>query len=492
MNRAMRITPYLLFAALSLAFGLVIVWLLQNNFVNPEAILNWASVKAIFDADTLRLENLGFAHPHGPMLLLAPLHFLGVGAAAPYIVSLLVAAFLLTVWNRHLRMGGYSAAQRTLLIVLMAVHPALLYGATSGGREAVSLLLFYLLYRSCMRMAYEKDMRSFIALGLVLAAFFYFDVISIFLFVALLPLLLVFVPENMMREAPLSVYIIIGMPLLIILGAWIYFNWIFLGEPLAFFNTYESGFTGAKIAAETLPWLKAYGGEFIMPSLLALLYVLLGYPVLLFLMLRNYSDGRHLRITLVLMLHPVLAIGLATLVFYLASPLQITMLIAAGVMAEVSRMQCTRGRCLVPLVVLLLVGLASSWYLAARDDYSHLQPWTAALEKQQAPAHVGDRALGRWLANHREATLLDLRSGYHVVIERGDARGLLLPFTPEFRLALRSDRPAVAQIAVPDPDSPAGQRDAINARFPQLFESGMPGYQRVYDEDGWRVYRHSR
>ncbi|HEY0722299.1 MAG TPA: hypothetical protein VGE50_13735 [Gammaproteobacteria bacterium] len=489
MNPSARIHPYLLFATLTLGFGVVTTWLLHNNFVNDAAIVNWASLAAIFDAKTLRLENLGFAHPHGPMLILAPLHFIhGIGAAAPYIVSVMAVAFLMTLWNRHLRQGDYSAAQRALLVVLMAAHPALLWGATGGGREAISLLMFYLLYRSCLRMVYEKDMRSFIALGMVLAAFFYFDVISIFLFLALLPLLLVLVPSSMMREAPFSVYIMIGMPLLIALGSWIYFNWIFYGEPLAFINYYASGFAGARIEAETLPWLREFGGQFALPTLLGACYVLLGYPVLLFLMLRSYKEGRQLRISLVLMLHPALAIGFATWAYYLASPLQLSVLIAAGVMAELNRIRC-HGRCMVPLVMLLGVGIFSSWLLVLHDDYSHLQPWTAALQHQQPAAHLGDKALGHWLAEHREPTLLDLHSAHQVVTARGDAVGLLLPFTPEYRLAMRSDRPAIPQIAVPNPDTPAGVRDAINVRFPQLYESGLSGYQRVYDEDGWRVYR---
>ncbi|HEY0634587.1 MAG TPA: hypothetical protein VGE00_04315 [Gammaproteobacteria bacterium] len=484
----MRLTPYALFALLTLGFGLLAAWLLQNNFTNPSAILNWASLKAIFDADTLRLENLGFAHPHGPMMILAPLHFIpGLGGVAPFIVSVMVVAFLLTLWHRHLQMAGYRAVPRTVLVILMALHPALLWGATGGGREAISLMMFYLLYRSCLRMVYSKDMRSFIAVGLMLAIFFYFDVVSLFLFIALLPLLLVLVPPSM-REAPLSVYIVIGMPLLIVLGAWIYFNWIFLGEPLAFIDSYQSGFGGARAEAETLPWLRAFGGEFVAPALLSAFYVLLGYPVLLLLMLRSYQEGRPLRISLVLMFHPVIAIGLATLAYYLASPLQLTALIAAGVMAELGRLTC-RGRRFAALVGLLLVGLASSWYLAARDDYSHLRPWLAALTSEQLSSHPGDVALGRWLAEHRQATLLDLRSAHHVVIARGDAVGLLLPFTPEYRLAMRSDRPSVAQIAVPDPDTLQRRHDTLNERYPQLYEAGMVGYQRVYDEGGWRVYR---
>ena len=102
---------------------------------------------------------------------------------------------------------------------------------------------------------------------------------------------------------------------------------------------------------------------------------------------------------------------------------------------------------------------------------------------------IGDVRVGDWLSTNRKPTMIDIKSGYRAIVARGDAKGLLLPFTHQYRLAIRSDQPNVPQIAVPDPDTKQGQRDKINSRFPQLYEYGMSGYKRVYDEDGWRVYQ---
>jgi hypothetical protein len=82
-----------------------------------------------------------------------------------------------------------------------------------------------------------------------------------------------------------------------------------------------------------------------------------------------------------------------------------------------------------------------------------------------------------------------MRSGFRAIVTRGDAASLLLPYSDEYRLAMRSEWPNVEQIAVPDPDTDQGKYDEINYRFPKLYESGMQGFERVYDEGGWRVYR---
>lgn len=490
MSDYQRLGSLMVFSVLTLLLGSMAAWLLHNNFAADTAQYNWVSLRAIFDADSLRLENLGFEQPHGPLVILAPFYLIPwLQPVSPFIASVAVTALLLTLWYRQLRQGGYSLVQRMGLMLLMVVNPAVLWSATAGGGEALALLMFYLLYRSCLRMVYDSDIRSFIALGLVLAAFFYVNVISIYLFIALLPLLILIVPIPQLRESPVSAYIIIGMPLLIVAGSWIYFNWIFLGEPLAFLNTYNSAFLGAKAYAENLPWLRDFGGELFTPMLIGLAYVVIGYPVLLLLMWLSYREGRQMKITLVLMLHPVVSIGIATLTFFLASPLQITALLTASVMAEIGQLGCLKKNCVIPLIALLLIGNSAGWYMYMKDDYSHAKGWSAALVDAQTKRHTGEEKLGRWLAQHREPTLMDLRSGFRAIAARGDAKNLILPFTHAYRLTMRSDQPSVEQIVVPSPDSVTGRHDEINLRYPHLYESGLPGYKRVYDENGWRVYQ---
>lgn len=490
MRTAHRGEAAIVFGVWAVVFGIAGAWLLHNNYSADAAQYSWASLRAMFDADTLRLENLGFHHPHGPLLLLAPLVLIpSIQAAAPFIVSATVTALLFTLWHGELSRRGYPRSWRVALLLLMTLNPAVLWSATGGGGEALTLLMFYVVYRCCLRMDHDQDIRSFIALGVAIAVFVLVDVVAVYLLAVLLPLLLLIVPIPRLRRSPLSVYVIIATPLLVVVASWLFFNWIFLGGPLISLYTYQSAYVGASAHAELAPWLLDYGGQFATPMYRGLLYVLMCYPVLMFLLWKSYQERRKISTPLVMMFFPVIGVGLATFTYFLASPLQITTLISASVMAEIGRRECLSARCVAPLLFLLAIGTGTSWYLFVTDDYSHVQPWTAALVQRQAPQHSGDARMGHWLAENRAPTLIDLHSGFRAVAARGDAAGLLTPFTHEYQLAMRSDRPSVAQIAVPNPDGEPGRHDQINMRFPQLYESGMQGYERVYDQDDWRVYR---
>jgi len=110
---------------------------------------------------------------------------------------------------------------------------------------------------------------------------------------------------------------------------------------------------------------------------------------------------------------------------------------------------------------------------------SHMMPSTSD----------GDLQLGLWLRKHRQPTLIYERSAYKVIAARGDATGLMLSFSREFKTAMRERSPSVDQVAVPAPNSLLGGRDKINFRYPNLYDHGMKGFKLVYDSLGWRVYR---
>jgi hypothetical protein len=84
--------------------------------------------------------------------------------------------------------------------------------------------------------------------------------------------------------------------------------------------------------------------------------------------------------------------------------------------------------------------------------------------------------------------MLDEASGYAVIAARGSATQLDLTFTNGFKAGVNSGKPKSRFIAVPDPATQRGRADQLNRRFPRLYEEGLPGYARVYDHEGWRVY----
>lgn len=97
-----------------------------------------------------------------------------------------------------------------------------------------------------------------------------------------------------------------------------------------------------------------------------------------------------------------------------------------------------------------------------------------------------DRALGRYLAGHRDV-MIDALAHPAVVAERGSADGLITDRSPVFGVSVIAHRlftPAVAVRA----HRPGEDDDAISRSLPRLFEQGAPGYRLAFDQGGWRVW----
>lgn len=476
------------------ALGLVVIGLWQNHYTGDLALRYWAKLLAVLDSTGIRLENLGALYPHGRFYALAPFHYLGPldSPGAPYLVSALVAAGLIVLWNHHLRRAGHPASFRAVLIGLALVHPALLWNATNGALGTISLLFFYLLYMAALRMVQHRDIHSFIMLGVVLALFFFVDEVTFYLFVALVPLLALMVPRQILVSAPLSAYVILATPLMVVILGWLYFNWVFYGTPLAFLSEPHSGFLGARQDVEHIRWLRTYGGEWVAPGAVAAVLTAAAYPVLFLLLGRAARHPAHFSAAIVLLLHPVVAVALATYDYFLSHPMEIVALVVAGVMAELTMLDSRRPHVRWAAIGLLSAGVVGGWYGFLHDATPAMQRWASALVAPvSAGPHSGDAALGRWLNRNRGVTLMDEGTAYRVIAARGDAEGLVLPFSDSFKIELRRGRPGLDMVVVPDPGTARGRRDAINQRWPELYKAGIPGYSLVYDDDGWRVWRRS-
>jgi len=353
------------------------------------------------------------------------------------------------------------------------------------------MITFYMLYRSAQHIITEHDIHSYISLAVVFLFFFFIDGSAIFIFVALLPLLVVIAPLRTIMVSPASLYLIVGTPFAFAVATWGYMNWIFEGDFLYFITNADSAFMGGMLHIQEYPWLQQYGGQFFMPMIAATGYMLIAYPVSIYLLLDTMNNSYRFRASFVLLLHPLIVIGIATSQYYLKHPFEILGLISAGVMAELTFIKMQTKREFVLLVVFLIVSSAGGWWLFAQSGNPQMQQWMQAL---QGDLHLNaeedaDLAVGLWLKHNRQPTMLYDRDAFRVIAARGDAKDLQLSFSRDFKMHVRERIPNVAQIAVPDPGTIRGRRDRLNIRYPHLYEHGMKGFRLVYDHLGWRVYR---
>lgn len=481
-----------LFALLLSGISLISLWLLNHQYSNENALLHWSKILMIWSSDQNVLESFGLSYPHLPLYLLLPFHYLpGLNDwQAPYLLYAAIGSATLVLWFHHLGQRGYHIGIRILLVLVCATHPFFLWSVTSGSEKALSLLLFYLLCFSFVRMTHYGDVRAFVAVGLVMAIYFFADARALLLFVALLPLIAFIAPPRMISTAPGSVYLVLYLPLLISVLAWCYLNWIFYGDPLLFLESPESTFLGAKHHIEQFQWLQSAGGKWLQPLLTALIFILLAYPILIWLARRASHHKMLLRSMLVIFLHPVLAVTIGTHEYFLSHPAEMLFLFGTGVMAIIIMLPRQRKSHQLVLVGLLALGNVGGWLAFSWIPTPEMQRWQQALAGNTVAApHAADERLGIWLAEHRLPTLIDNRAGYRVIVSRGDAHDLILPFMDSFKLNLMRRAPVATQIAVTAPDSPQAAQDGVGQRYPQLYAQGLPGYRLVYDDDVWRVYR---
>ncbi len=492
MHKADRLESFLVFIVVTVLLCLCSIWLLSHNYVNEFAMSRWAKVLSVLDSPEIRIEHLGLIYPHFPVYILMPFYYLpGLDSgAAPYFASLLVGAILIGTWNFHLAEKKYSLRVRILLILFVCSHPFFLWGVLTGAQHALSLLMFYWLYLALVRLVNVQDVRSFIMVGLALALYFFIDERTFYLFIALLPLISIIAPQRMLSESTSSVYLIIAAPLAISVASWAYLNWIFHDDAGLFLSSADSSFRGVWQDTPHVDWLRAYGGDFIVPTLVTGLYALLAYPVLLWLL---YHAKRHrilLGSTLVLLLHPVVASGLATGNYFLSHPMDMIFLFSAGIMAGVVLIPRETRRARISLILLLALSSVTAWFVFPWYQTTDMQRWrTAVMGESLQDTSPGDIELGLWLKQNRQLTLLDDKAAYRVIVARGDARHLVLPFSSEYKVNLKYQWPKIEQIAVSEPGYVHDGQDYLNQRFPELYANGMPGYTLVYDYMHWRVYR---
>ncbi|GMR21204.1 MAG: hypothetical protein BMS9Abin36_1803 [Gammaproteobacteria bacterium] len=492
MHKEQRYYSAAVFLLSSVVLAVITIWLLQHHYISDFALSRWAKVLGILDAPESRLEYFGLIYPHIPAYILMPFYFLpGLKTgAAPYLISIIIGAALLAFWNQHMANKGYSTRVRVALIILVASHPFFLWSVTGGTYRALSLAMFYILYLSLARLIYERDVRAFIMLGLTLAMYFFIDERTFYLFAALLPLLPLVAPPKMMEESAISVYVVVIIPLFIAVSAWAYLNWIFVDDSLHFLTAPESAFRGAWRDAPYLPWLNTFGGTLVMPTILAIAVSIVAYPVLIVLLVHASRHALLLRATIVLLVHAILATGMATYGFFLSHPADMLFLFSSGLMAGIVLMPRESHKAIRITMVMTLVSVLGGWLVFLWKPTPEMDQWATAIQgKPPVIRYDNEIDLGVWLARNRMPTLIDDHNAYRVIVARGDARQLILPFSSDFKINLLRPVLSIRQVVVPDPSWRGGARDLINKRYPDLYQNGMAGFELVYDQDHWRAYR---
>lgn len=410
-----------------------------------------------------------------------PLPFLIGYLAAPFaawggiqpagLAAVLIGALLCLGWYGGLRRAAYGPAAAAACVLLLAVNPLFLRAFVAGPAEMLLMLGVWLLAVGLAGLRARTEATDVMTVGFALALIAFGHPDGLILAVAALPFLALATPPDLLDKGAGQIFLLLLFPTLFALLGLIYIYWLFGSDGAAFLRRFSDNFGGGA-AADPLRavWrMLALGLAAAPMAFIAALRARRRMPVLATL------------IALTAML--TAAAGLRALLgggadngLTAAPALSLAAFGAAAWPA-------TRHR-LLPVIAALAVGIVGGAATIAPAAGSRTLP---ALLSSAGDLPAAQR-LARFL-DGRDGIMLDGNAHPEAVALRGTARGLLLPGEDAFELQLLAKRLTADYVVARDPRRAPDSPDRLALALPKLYLRGAPGYQLLYDQDGWRVYR---
>ena len=394
---------------------------IHHGYLSADALQQYADALILNGASGSRPEFMALLYPHATRFLSLLLGGLpGLSAEiSPYLLGTLATAATLTLaWRDIARSHGRLWA--LILILPFSAHPFLLWTASSAGSLALTLLVFYAICRTLRRLEGDPDTATYFGIGGWLCLLLAIDVRAVFICAGLLPWLAWTAPDRVMRHSPTAFYLVCYVPAVMALAAWVYINWLYVGDGLAFLRDPPSVFRCGATFTDDFPRFPSYDGSFLGPFLWTTLLGMAAFPSLL--LLPDATEGVR-KAVLCALLTIISAAGLATLAPAPSQVLGFLSLLAAPTLLGLAAIRA-RHRLLV--VGLLLLSLPASWIVMQYQQTDDVRSWLAALDGGNEQPYRDEIEVGEWLANTHLPTLIGQRFVPAILAGRKSAEGLLL------------------------------------------------------------------
>lgn len=242
---------FAVFAAVYFIVGYHVV--VDQHLVNFDALSRLAHAYFVWYNNPPKLASIGFVWPPVQTLIYLPFALirpLATSLAALPAASATFMAGMMVVLNRALGLGGIRWFGRYPLLLAFGLNPMIVYYGANGMAEAVYLFFLvggiYFLIR--WEMTRQGHVLAFVGVALALALLSRYEILPFALVIA--AAIVAFVVFGRGRsgsaqelEAALVLYL---APIAYAGAAWLFFNWLILGDPFHFLNL---GATTADIGA---------------------------------------------------------------------------------------------------------------------------------------------------------------------------------------------------------------------------------------------------
>lgn len=474
-------------------FFIIGVYLYLNyNFYAQEGIFLMEKAQLALRGNPPRLENLGLVYPPLPYLFYLPL---GISSSpiASLVVSSFWGAFIIALCIRYLRWIPGNTIVKLLLTIFLFVSPMFIYTVFAQPSQTLYSLFFLIFVYSFFRFHETRIPYYIILSGVALGAMSGIRYDTFFLTLALIPFAPFLISEstefNVVRIFALTLMLV--LPTFIILGSWIYLNWIFAGAPFHFYFSPYSYFKQVSKEMALRPELAEAKGNILLAIWIVLKMSFLSYPAYFFTLptIRTITLFVAAFAPIILQVI-VLFLGISALSFS-----WFAVLIPISVIIMYYFINSPLYRPIYAYVVIILMAISVYFSYVALDNSSELSEKNfATVLKGESVSDIFEEELkvAKFLKENTsdsDMILIDDAVGYPIVCFYNSPKQFYLPYQYDYVRLIQRPQFVADYIVVPKPEITANGFDQLTAMYPNAFEKGFDFTTLVYQTSKWKVYK---
>jgi len=473
-------------------FALGVYLYLAFNFYAHEGIFLMEKAQLATRGNPPRLENLGLIYPPLPYLFYLPLG-LTSNPISSLIISTSWGALIVALCIRYLRWIPGKNVIKFALTVLLFINPVFLYVIFAQPSQTLYILFFVIFVYSFFRFNETRIPYYIVLSGVALGAMSGIRYDTFFLTLVLIPFAPFLISESTEFNATriFALTLMLVLPTFIVLGSWVYLNWIFAGEPFYFYFSPYSYFKQVSKEMSLRPELAEAKGNIILSFWIILKLAFFTYPAYLF---------------------TLPTIKTITLFVATFSPIILQIIV---VFLGISAVSYSWFAVLVPLAVIIMYYYLNSPLLSNVYSYVVLGLMFISLyfgyfsleksvditesnfikvlkgeivtdifeEELQVAKHLKETV------NENEMIIIDDAVGYPIVCFFNNPKQFYLPYQYDYIRVIQQPQFAANYIVVPRPDITVTGFDQLTAMYPDAFEKGFEFTTLAFETSKWRVYK---
>ena len=462
------------------------------NFYAQEGIFLMEKAQLAMRGNPPRLENLGLIYPPLPYLFYLPLA-ISSSPVASLIVSTFWGAFVIGLCIRYLRWIPGNTLVKLLITTLMIVNPVFLYLIFAQPSQTLYVLFFVVFVYSFFRF-HETRIPYYIVLsGVALGAMSGIRYDTFFLTLALIPFAPFLISEtiefNVVRIFALTLMLV--LPTFIVLGSWVYLNWIFAGDPFYFYFSPYSYFKQVSKEMALRPELADGKGNLLWSIWIVIKMSFLTYPAYYF----TLPTIRTITIFVAAFAPILLQIVVIFLGISALSYSWFGVLVPLSIIIMYYYLNSPLYRRLFAYVVIVVMAISIYFgYKSLEESVDITERNFATVLKGEPVPDIFEEELkvAKFLKENTtpsDMILIDDAVGYPIVCFYSSPKQFYLPYQYDYIRVLQQPQFAANYIVVPRPDLTITGFDQLTAMYPDAFEKGFEFTTLVYQTSKWRVYK---